>query len=126
MSAIPESVAVDARAKITWGESQESVLAFLQSKNIGDKDAFALIDELMKERASMIRSDGRQKIWLGTALILAPIAYYFVTQLIGYWSMKFFSALIVTGFVGLYKSATGFSMLLQPRSHKGDLANTEI
>src|SRR5437868_6150716 len=125
MHAIPEPIVVDARAKITWGESPEKVLAFLQSKSIGDKDAFELIEELHKERAASIRADGIRKTWIGVLFVLAPVAYYFASMFIGYWSMKFFAALIVLGAVGLAKITSGLSMVLRPRAITGDLANAE-
>ena len=125
MQAIPEPIVVDARAKIVWGESPEKVLAFLQSKSVGDKDAFELIEELQKERAASIRADGIKKTWIGVLFVLAPVAYYFASMLIGYWSMKFFAALIVLGAVGLVKITNGLSMILRPRAITGDLANAE-
>jgi hypothetical protein len=125
MHTIPEPVVVEAQAKIVWGESSEKVLAYLQTKGVGDKQASALIEELMKERAASIREDGIKKTWIGALFVLAPIAYYFVSLLIGYWSLKFFSALIVLGAVGLAKITNGLSMVLRPRSIKGDLANAE-
>lgn len=125
MHAIPEPIVVDARAKIFWGESPGKVLAFLQSKSVGDKDAFALIEELQQERAASIRADGIKKTWIGVLFVLAPAAYYFASMYVGYWSMKFFAALIVLGAVGLAKITHGLSMILRPRAVTGDLANAE-
>jgi len=122
---IPEPIAVEARAKITWGEPPEKVRAFLMTKGIGEKDAASLLQELLTERAASIRSDGMKKVWLGGAFIVAPVAYYFVTHFwIGYWDLKFFAALIVVGVVGLAKATTGFSMVIRPQAVRGDLANS--
>jgi hypothetical protein len=125
MHAIPEPVVVEARAKIVWGESSAKVLAFLQTKGVGDKDALALIEELMKERAASIREDGIKKTWIGALFILAPVAYYYASLFIGYWSLKFFAALIVLGAVGLAKLTSGLSMVFRPRAVTGDLANAD-
>jgi hypothetical protein len=125
MHAIPEPIVIDARAKIIWGESPEKVLTFLQSKGVGDKEAFGLIEELQKERAASIRADGIKKTWVGVLFVLAPVAYYFASMYIGYWSLKFFAALIVLGAVGLAKITNGLSMVLRPRAVTGDLANAE-
>jgi len=124
MHAIPEPIAVDARAKIMWGEPPDKVRDYLMSKHVGEKDAALLLEEVMAERAASIRSDEMKKVWLGSAFIAAPIAYYFVTHLwIGYWSLKFFAGLIVLGAVGLAKLTSGISMVLRPRAVRGDLAN---
>lgn len=124
--AIPEPIVADARAKITWGENPEKVITFLQSKNAGDKDAFELIEELQKERAASIRADGIKKTWIGALFVLASVAYYFASMFIGYWSMKFFAALIVVGAVGLAKITSGLSMILRPRAVTTDLANADL
>lgn len=124
MHAIPELIAVEARAKIMWGESPEKIRAYLMSKNVGEKDAAALLDEIVSERAASIRADGLKKIWLGGVFVAAPIVYYFVTHLyVGYWSLKFFAALIVLAAVGIAKLTSGISMVLRPRAVRGDLAN---
>lgn len=124
MHAIPEPVAVEARAKIMWGESPDKVRDFLMSKHVGEKDAAVLLEEIVAERAASIRSDGIRKIGWGSAFVAAPIAYYFVTHLwIGYWSYKFFAVLIVLAAIGLAKLTSGISMVLRPRAVRGDLAN---
>lgn len=107
-----------------WGEPPEKVRDYLISKNVGEKDASALLDEVMTERAASIRSDGVKKIWLGITSIAAPITYYFITHFwLGYWDLKLFSGLIVLGAVGLAKLTSGISMVLRPRAIRGDLAN---
>jgi hypothetical protein len=125
MQEIPESLIVDARAEITWGRPPQEVLALLQSKGIGDKDAFALLDQLMKERAASIRADGMKKSVIGALFVLAPVCYYFFSLWLGYWSIKLFAALIVLGFVGLAKLTSGLSMVLRPGGVTSDLANSE-
>jgi len=125
MHAIPEPVVVDARAKIIWGESPEKVLAFLQMKGVGDKDAFALIEELVAERAASIREDGLKKTRTGALFVLAPVVYYYATRSMGYRGAKGFAVLLVLGAVGLGKLTNGLSMVLRPRAVKGDLANAE-
>jgi hypothetical protein len=125
MHQIPPSVVIDARAKIIWGDRPEKVLSFLQAKGVGDKDALALLEELVKERAASIREEGIKKTWVGALFVLAPVAYYYATLFIGYWSIKFFAALIVLGAIGVAKIMNGLSMALRPRAVKGDLANAE-
>lgn len=118
-----ETIVVDARAKIIWGESPEKVLAFLQSKNVGDKAALELIDALLKERDASIRADGLRKIWVGAGLCAAPAAYYLVSLFVGTISLKLFSVLLLLGLVGLVRLVSGLGMVLRPRGHKGDLSN---
>lgn len=124
MHAVPEPIAIEARAKIMWGESPEKVRDYLMSKSVGEKDAALLLEEVIAERAASIRSDGLKKIWHGSAFVAAPIAYYVVTHLwIGYWSLKFFAGLIVLAVIGLAKLTSGISMVLKPRAVHGGLAS---
>ncbi|HEY1108890.1 MAG TPA: hypothetical protein VGE76_09665 [Opitutaceae bacterium] len=116
---------VEARAEIIWGKSREKVLALLQQKGIGDKDALALSDELMAERAAIIRDEGRKKIGWGIAFVAAPVTYYFVGLLMGFWFMKLLAALIVLGVYGVGKITTGAGMVTRPGRVRGDLANSD-
>ena len=125
MQDIPEKLAVEARAEITWGRSPQEVLALLQSKGVGDKAALALIETLTQERATSIRADGIQKAIIGGLFVCAPVGYYFFSMWLGYWSLKFFAALLALGAFGLAKLTNGLSMVLRPRSVTDDLANTE-
>lgn len=126
MEIIPEAVQIDARAKIMWGEGEQKTLEFLQSKGVGDKDAYVFIQNLLKERDASVREDGRKKIIIGAACMPLPVIYYFVTHYwLGYWDVKFFAGLIVVAVFGLTKFLNGLSMVLRPRKHSGSLANAE-
>ncbi|HYC70725.1 MAG TPA: hypothetical protein VEB66_05930 [Opitutaceae bacterium] len=124
MHSVPEALAVEARARIMWGEPPEKIRAFLASKNLGDKDVDALIEEVLAERAASIRSDGFKKLWLGGAAMAMPFAYYYITHAwLGFSSHKLFAAVIVVGVLGLLKATTGLGMVVRPRAVRGDLAN---
>jgi hypothetical protein len=125
MQNIPEAIAVEARAEIIWGRPPNQVLELLQAKGVGDKDALALIADLLKERAASIRADGIKKTVVGSLCIVAPIIYYFFSLWLGYWSLKFFAVLIVAGVVGLAKVTSGLSMIVRPQAVTGSLANGE-
>jgi len=123
MPVISEPHVVDARTRIVWGESPHKVQLFLQSKGVAENDALELITQLLDERAESVRADGVKKTWFGAMFIIAPIAYYFLSVLVGFRSLKLFSALILLGIVGIAKLASGLSMTLRPHAHKGDLSN---
>lgn len=126
MGAVPESVAVEARAKIFWGASPDAVLAFLKSNNVEEKDARALIEAVLTERAEEVRSEGVRKIWSGALLVLVPIGYYVVAWvLLGFLLVKLFAALILVGLFGVARLAKGLSMATNPRSIGGDLSNPD-
>src|SRR5579859_7630117 len=100
MPSIPESVASEARAKIIWGASPDTVLKFLKSNNVEEKDALALIEEVLTERAQVVRSEGVMKIWTGALLVMVPVSYFLIAMLVGFLLVKLFVGLILVGLYG--------------------------
>lgn len=120
---IPPAIARDARAELMWGKSPEEVLEFLRSKDIAEVVAAELIESVMVERAESIHAEGMKRVIYGVLFVVAPIAYYGISLLIGVLALKLFAALCVLGVVGIYKITVGASMVMKPRSHTGDLSN---
>ncbi len=122
MSTLPENVAVEARAKLMWGESPEKVRAFLEAKGVHRAEAEVLIEEVMVERAGDIRRHGTMWVVFGGFSAIAPVTYYFTARAYGVMEFKFFGGLSVLGVCGLYKFFDGLAMVLRPRSYKADLS----
>lgn len=126
MGAVPESVAVEARAKIFWGASPDTVLQFLKSNNVEEKDARALVEAILTERAESVRSEGMTKVWTGALLVMVPVCYFFVAWvLFGFLQVKFFAVLILVGLFGVARLVDGLFMVTNPRSVGGDLSNPD-
>lgn len=122
---ITEKLKVDARAEIVWGRNSMEVLVMLRRKGVSEKDAVALIEELMVERAEMIRAEGIKKSVFGALFTLSPIAYYFFTVWSGDMSIKLFAGLLVLGAYGIGKLTNGLKMVFRPRTVTASLANAE-
>lgn len=118
-----EEARIEARAKIIWGETRESVSLFLRARDYGEKETAALLAELDQERSATIRSSGIKKLTMGALLVLIPVIAYLFFMTIGVIYIKIFAATLVAGGFGLWKMIGGLSMLLAPRSEKGDLSN---
>lgn len=118
-----EALVVEARAKVTWGESSESVFAYLQSQGLGDKEALPLLEMLLAERAAQIRADGFKKLMLGLGLIAIPCVAYFKFYLTGVISLRPFSATIVLGLWGVWKVIDGFWRISGARKMRGEISN---
>lgn len=122
MNTIPEPIAVEARAKLMWGENPEKVRAFLESKKIAPADAEALIEKVAAESAEATRAEGKKKAGWGVLFLLAPVIYYFVAVALGSLMVKLFAALIVLGVIGIAQITKGLSMALRPRAVKENLS----
>ena len=123
MSPIPEPVAIEARARILWGEKAEKVHAYLLAEEVNSEDAWALLAEINTERLAAIRHDGVAKIWLGLPLVLLPVALYFFSLHAPKVNARGFTAAIALGAIGLVMLTKGISMALRPESISGDLSN---
>jgi hypothetical protein len=122
---ITEQLKVDARAEVIWGRKPKEIVTMLRGKGVSEKDALALIEELMTERATLIRADGIKKSVLGGLFTLAPVAYYFFTVWMNDMSIKLFAALLVLGAYGLGKLTNGLTMVFRPRTVTASLANAD-
>ena len=117
-----ENLIRDARAKVTWGESRESVLDFFQQNGVGDKDAISYIDALFRERAADIRKTGIKKILIGIFFIALLLAYIAISMFIGVIEIRLLVIAGISGLVGGWKIIEGISYILKPSNESGDLS----
>ena len=118
-----EALVVEARAKVTWGESSEAVLAYLQSQGLGDKDALLLLQELLDERTAQLRAEGLRKLVAGVGLLTIPCVAYFAFFQIGKIPIKAFSVTVLIGLWGAWKAIDGFWTTVSARKMRGEISN---
>ncbi len=111
----------EARAKISWGDSPASVIAYLRTQGFSREDASELVQALFQERVTMMRRTGIKKIILGTALICLPFVTFFIFMLIGIIFLKILAVTIMLGCWGLYMLIKGICMTVAPKSQSGDV-----
>jgi hypothetical protein len=119
------SAEIEARSRIMWGDSLESVLAFLEEHGFSDKDALEIIAGFQRERARGIRESAIKRILIGILLVLAPIGAYVWSVISGIVSAKLVGVAAFIGLVGLWRIVDGTWMLLRPQSTTGDVAHVE-
>ncbi|HEY1172125.1 MAG TPA: hypothetical protein VGH19_12195 [Verrucomicrobiae bacterium] len=117
-----ERIENEARAKMTWGESPESVMTYIQLQGVEAADALVMMDSLKKERAANVRAEGIRKICIGSAMIAAPIAYLIVSLVIGVVLMKLMAVLILLGLWGVWKVIGGCINIFAPNFGNEDLS----
>jgi hypothetical protein len=118
-----EQIIRESRAKIMWGEPRQSVLEYMQTSGLGDKDAAAYLDALFRERAADIRKTGLKKILVGIFWIAVLLAYLAVAAFIGVIELKLLAAAIVSAVIGIWKVFEGIGYIMKPSSESGDLSN---
>ena len=112
----------EARAKVSWGDSQEEVIKFLMIQGLGYEEAVAMVQPMYKERAATIRANGIKKIFVGAALVCVPIVAFFIFMSAGYIPLKLFAITIAVGLWGAWIILKGIIMMLAPKSEPGDVA----
>src|SRR5262245_14153166 len=95
-----EKLESEARAKIFWGDSPESVLEYVQSQGFTKEEAETTINAIVEERVQSLRSLGRRNILIGLPLVLVPVASYLVFMQLGVFSIKIFAVTVVVGLFG--------------------------
>ena len=112
----------EARAKVSWGDSQEEVIKFLMIQGLGYDEAVAMVQPMYQERAATIRANGIKKIFVGAALVCVPIVAFFIFMSVGYIPLKIFAVTVMVGLWGAWMILKGIIMMLAPKSEPGDVA----
>ena len=113
---------VEARAKISWGDSPKQVIGYLMMQGFGREEASELVQEMFRERVATIRANGIKKLIFGAALVCVPIVALVFFLSIGILPMNIFAFTIMAGRWGVWQIIKGLFMVLTPKSEPGDVA----
>ncbi len=113
---------VEARAKISWGDSPKQVIGYLMMQGFAREEASELVQEMFRERVATIRANGIKKLIVGVALVCVPIVALVFFLSIGILPMKIFAFTIMAGLWGVWQIIKGLFMVLTPKSEPGDVA----
>lgn len=116
-----DQAVIQARAKVSWGDSKEEVINYLMLQGFSYPEASELIGEMFKVRASETRKIGVRKIIVGSGFVCVPIIYLpvFVATHFIFWRILIIA--IAIGVWGLWKILNGIIMIVAPKMEKGDL-----
>jgi hypothetical protein len=122
-----EKILIQARAKIIWGDSAQSVRDYLIANGLSEEEAEHIIAELNAERHKEIRKAGIKKILIGSVLILVAAIYFLAifdggTSRIGRRSAAAPVVCAFGGLYGLWKLIDGIFYLLRPQSETKDIS----
>ena len=112
----------EARAKVSWGDSQEEVTKFLMIQGFTYPEAQALVQSMFKERTITIRKNGVKKVFIDSGMICVPIVSLIIFLSIGFLPLKIFGFTVVIGLWGAWVVLKGTIMMIAPKSEPGDVA----
>lgn len=110
----------EARAKIIWGDSPESVRAFLVVGGMPEDEADEWIDQFKSERYAEIRAGALKKTVIGGVLVLG-VGILFLAALQSPVTSGAIKGLVVAGAVGLYgiwQLIDGIITLVRPQTEE--------
>ena len=110
----------EARARISWGDSQKNVIKYLMLQGFSIAEASELVRVLFVERLAALRVKGTKKVMLGLGMMCVPVAAWFADlTLISY---KLAGGAVGVGLWGCWLVLNGIIMLAAPRMESGDVA----
>lgn len=119
----PQSLISEARARITWGETPQSVHSFLISSGMSRAEADAKLQQLIAERNREVRKVGLGRICAGIIILCAAGVPIFI--LIGHPSQLFpakharvICGLVLVGVYGIWQLVNGLMYFALPKSEQ--------
>ncbi len=117
-----EQAQVEARAKLSWGDSPEAVTQYLMIQGFSAPEAQEIVAGLYQERLATVRANGVRKIIVGIGLICVPIIGLLFFLHIGIVPMKLMAILVMVGAYGIWQLINGVIALIAPKMESGDVA----
>lgn len=117
-----EQAEIEARAKISWGDTPEAVIKYLMIQGFTHPEAAALVEEMFRERIAITRGNGIRKIVTGSGLVCVPVVAYFIFAHFGVIPVKLMAICVAVGLWGLWLILNGILLIVAPKMETGDVA----
>jgi hypothetical protein len=117
----PDQARHEARAKIAWGNTKESVIQYLMVQGFTVEEAAEAVNLFFKERVASIRANGFKQLFLGIGFVLGPfIALVAVYRHYKVLPMIFIGIAGASGLWGCIKIINGLILVIAPKIQSGD------
>lgn len=117
-----EQAEIEARAKMSWGDSPDAVTKFLMLQGFSVPEAREIVAVLYKERLAAVRVAGIKKIVSGIALMCVPVIAYLYFLSIRFLPIRIMGIAVAIGLWGVWRVVNGLIALLVPKMESGDVA----
>jgi len=117
-----EQALAEARAKVSWGDSEEEVIKFLMVQRFTVPEARDVVAEMFKERMATVRTTGVRKIFTGIGLMCVPVIALLFFLHLGLIPMKIMAIFVMIGLYGLWLLINGIIAFIAPKMESGDVA----
>ncbi len=113
---------IEARAKISWGDSLDEVIRYLMLQGFTATEAKETVDVLFKERLAELRVKGIRKIFTGIGLMFVPVIEGLIFVMVHLIFLKLMAIGVMVGLWGVWQLLNGIVMLAAPKMESGDVA----
>jgi hypothetical protein len=117
-----ETAETEARAKISWGDSQDDVVKYLMLQSYSADEASHLVKVLFNERLVALRVKGVKKIVTGLGMICVPLIAYSICHHNKILPLKLLGLAFGIGAWGFWKALNGLFTVAAPKMERGDVA----
>lgn len=117
-----EQAETEARAKMSWGDSPETVTRFLMLQGFTVQEARDIVAVLYKERLAAVRGVGVRKIVMGIGLMCVPVLTFLAFLYFRIMPIRLMAVAIMVGLWGVWQVINGLIALLAPKMESGDVA----
>jgi hypothetical protein len=114
-------LAVEARARVTWGDSIDVVRGWLSTEHVPHWQIEEILRPVLEERASSMRRRGTRDLFVGVLLLALAVTLVFLPQelekqnipAMGRFLGFFFAAAVFAGYFGVKQLIDGGERLLR-------------
>jgi hypothetical protein len=117
-----EQAEIEARAKMSWGDSPDAVTKYLMLQGFSVPEAREVVAGLYKERLAAVRTNGIKKIVSGIALMLVPVVTFLFFLYMRMMFVRLMAIAVAIGLWGVWRVVNGLIALLMPKMESGDVA----
>lgn len=122
-----ERLTVEARARVTWGESIDAVRDWLASQKISHLQVDEILRVVLEEREASMRRRGVRGAFVGLTVLAFAVAIVFLPEELekhdvpakGRFIGLFFAGAILVGFIGVKQLVDGAERLLRGARAEG-------
>jgi hypothetical protein len=117
-----ETAETQARAKISWGDSQEEVIGYLMMQGFSAGEAKDFVAALFKERLRALRLKGIRKIFVGAGLMCVPVIELLIFLAFNVIPMLLMAFGVMIGLWGAWQVLNGILLIVAPKMESSDVA----
>ncbi len=118
-----QSIVIEARARIIWGESLTEIRQWLSAQGLSASAVETIISQCTHERAAEIRRIGWREVCLGGLLLLVCVGICAAMHITGIYFARIGILAVLIGLVGVWRITKGIDCILSGARARGSVTD---